>query len=61
MTSAMRQRNCKDKKASTDQTKGSKRICLPIDRAKYEAMVGDKVAFRHLLDEYLTDCFFLQQ
>jgi hypothetical protein len=55
MTSAMRQRNCNHKKVSADQAKGSKRICLPIDRAKYESIVGDKVAFRHLLDEYLAD------
>lgn len=55
MTSAIRQRNCSDKKVSADQAKGSKRICLPVDRAKYELVVGDKAAFRHLLEEYLTD------
>ncbi|MBI1878008.1 MAG: hypothetical protein HYR94_07245, partial [Chloroflexi bacterium] len=48
-TSVIRQRNCSNEKDSTDKAKGSKRICLPIDRAKYEPIVGDKVAFRHLL------------
>jgi len=53
-TSTIRQRNCSNKKAGADEAKGSKRICLPIDRAKYEPMVGDKVAFRQLLNEYIA-------
>jgi hypothetical protein len=54
MTSAMPQRNCSHKKANVDEAKGSKRICLPIDRAKYEPLVGDKVAFRQVLDQYIA-------
>lgn len=54
-TSAIRQRNCSNEKTRAAEAKGSKRICLPIDRAKYEQVVGDKVAFRQLLDQYIAD------
>ena len=54
-TSGIRQRNCSIEKAGAAEAKGSKRICLPIDRAKYEQVVADKVAFRQLLDQYIAD------
>ena len=52
MATPVRTRNCSIKKA-TDTTKGSKKICIPIDREVYEQMIDDKTAFRQLLDEYI--------
>ena len=54
MTTPIRPRNCSHKKTEANEAKGSKRICLPIDRATYERVVGDKVAFRHWIDEAMV-------
>jgi hypothetical protein len=55
MTSVIRRRKGSHEKASAPEAKGSKRICLPIDRTKYEQVVGDKGAFRQGLDQYVAD------
>jgi hypothetical protein len=49
----VRQRNCSNEKTGPASTKGSKRICIPIDRAGYEQVIADKQAFRQLLDGYI--------
>ena len=51
MATPVRARNCSTKKVSSNTPKGSKRICIPIDRAVYEQVIDDKAAFRQLLDE----------
>lgn len=50
MRSSVRQRNCSTEKTSSERVKGSKRICIPIDREEYEQVIEDKKAFRQLLD-----------
>jgi hypothetical protein len=54
MTTPVRTRNCSTKKDSSDKAKGSKRICIPIERAAYEQVIENKAAFRQLLDEYIA-------
>ncbi len=49
----MRQRNYSTEKTDADTVRGSKRVCIPIDREEYEQVVGDKKAFRQLLDGYI--------
>lgn len=53
MITSIRQRNCSTEKAGADPAKGSKRICIPIDRTSYEQVIDDRAAFRSLLDEYI--------
>lgn len=51
MISSVRTRNCSTEKVGSERAKGSKRICIPIDRVSYEQVIDNKVAFRQLLDE----------
>jgi hypothetical protein len=54
MTISTRQRNCHVQRTSIDTVRGAKRICIPIDRDKYEAVIGDKKYFRQLVDEMIA-------
>ena len=48
--STARQRNCSQEKDLDALFKGTKRICIPIERDRYEEIVADRQAFRHHLD-----------
>jgi hypothetical protein len=50
MTSQSKRRGYKTEKL--EETRESRRICLPIDREGYEAMIEDREVFR----DYLDDC-----
>jgi hypothetical protein len=52
-STAKRQRTCSTAKDLTALAHGSKRICLPIDRAEYERIVWKPQAFRQWLDALL--------
>jgi hypothetical protein len=45
-----RERKCRTEKDSKALGRGSKRICLPIERAEYDHVLADPVAFRQCLD-----------
>ena len=53
MMSLDRQRNCSNEKTNANNAKGSKRICIPIDKEEYEQIIDDKNAFRQLLDAHI--------
>ena len=53
MIPPVRPRNCSTEKSGLATVKGSKRICIPIDRAAYNQVIDNKAAFRQLLDEYI--------
>ncbi len=48
-----RERKCSSEKRSTGSVRGSKRICIPIDREEYEQVIDDKKGIRQLLDTYI--------
>ena len=50
MPESTRSRECRHDKDTAALFAKSKRICLPIERAEYERIVRDKVAFRQYLD-----------
>jgi hypothetical protein len=49
-----RERNCSTDKDRQALSKGTKRICLPIDRDHYTRIVADPPAFRQCLDEMIA-------
>jgi hypothetical protein len=53
-SAAKRERHCSTEKDPAALLKGSKRICLPIERAEYSRIVGDPAAFRQCLDSMIV-------
>jgi len=47
-----RERNCNQEKAALP-IQGSKRLCIPLGKTEHEQVIGDKVAFREMLDEQI--------
>jgi hypothetical protein len=54
MPESTRSRECSHTKDSDALFAPSKRICLPIERAEYERILGDKGAFRQYLDRQIA-------
>ena len=53
-STAKRQRTCSTEKDLTALAHGSKRICVPIDRAEYARIVWKPQAFRQWLDALIA-------
>ncbi len=53
MPESTRSRACNSTKDSDALFAPSKRICIPIERAEYERILGDRIAFRKYLDEII--------
>jgi len=47
-----RKRNCNQEKEALP-IEGSKRLCIPLGKTEHEQVIGDKVAFREMLDEQI--------
>jgi len=54
MPESTRSRECSHAKESEALFVPSKRICIPIERAEYKRILGDKVAFRQYLDDQIA-------
>ena len=54
MPESTRLRVCKTTKESAALFAPTKRLCIPIDRAEYDRIVGDPVAFRAYLDGQIS-------
>jgi len=50
MSSPVRNRKCSKEKDASSSSKGSKRICVPIEREKYGRILAEDAAFRECLD-----------
>ena len=50
MSSPVRERKCSKKKDTGSAPKGSKRICIPIERTEYDRILAEDAAFREYLD-----------
>ena len=50
MLSPVRERKCSKEKAPSSLSKGSKRICIPVERAEYDRILAEDTAFREYLD-----------
>jgi hypothetical protein len=55
MSESTRSRVCKTIKESAALFAPSTRLCIPIERAEYDRILGDPVAFRAYLDKQITD------
>jgi hypothetical protein len=54
MPESTRSRECSHAKDSDALFAQSKRICIPIERAEYEQILGDRAAFRKYLDDQIA-------
>ena len=55
MPESTRSRVCKTTKESAALFAPTKRLCIPIDRAEYDRVVGDPGTFRAYLDKQIAD------
>jgi len=50
MSSSVRERKCSKEKDTGSLSKGSKRICILIEREEYDRILAEDTAFREYLD-----------
>ena len=50
MLSSVRERKCSKEKETGSLSKGSKRICIPVEREEYDRIFAEDTAFREYLD-----------